>query len=218
MIGQAGGEHERPVRRRRQVRRRAGRPSWRSSAPVATATTRPFSSSLYLRCQNSSRSRDDRDLVEVVRGGGRRDHPLEAAGVPRVGPRARQGAPVPASSGRCCRRSTQERDGDDEGADRGHHVPEVEAVALAVGVDAAGHALQAEDVHRAERQVEPDEHQPEVPLAELLVQHVAERPSATRSRCRRRSRRRRRRRARSGSGRRCSTCRSAACRPGRPRA
>ena len=32
----------------------------------------------------------------------------------------------------------------------------VEAVAVLVGVGAAGHALQAEDVHRAEGQVEAD--------------------------------------------------------------
>ena len=35
-------------------------------------------------------------------------------------------------------------------------------------------ALQAEDVHREEREVEPDEHQPEVQLAEPLVEHAPE--------------------------------------------
>ena len=35
-------------------------------------------------------------------------------------------------------------------------------------------ALQAEDVHRAERQVHADDHQPEVPLAERLVEQLAE--------------------------------------------
>ena len=58
--------------------------------------------------------------------------------------------------------------------DGGHHVPEVEAVAVAVGGDAAAHALQAEDVHRAEGEVEADQREPEVPLAEPVVEEVAE--------------------------------------------
>ena len=39
----------------------------------------------------------------------------------------------------------------------------------AVGVDAARHAHQAEEVHREEGDVEADEHEPEVQLAEALV-------------------------------------------------
>ena len=43
-----------------------------------------------------------------------------------------------------------------------------------VRVGAARLALEPEDVHREEREVEPDEHQPEVQLAEPLVEHAAE--------------------------------------------
>ena len=39
---------------------------------------------------------------------------------------------------------------------------------------AAGLTLQTDDVHRAERQVHADDHQPEVPLAEPLAEHLAE--------------------------------------------
>ena len=40
-----------------------------------------------------------------------------------------------------------------------------------VGVDAARHAVQPEHVHREEREVEAEQHQPEVKLADLLAQH-----------------------------------------------
>ncbi len=49
----------------------------------------------------------------------------------------------------------------------------VQPVSARVGVDPAGHALEAEDVHRKEREVEPDEEQPEVPLARPLGQQPA---------------------------------------------
>ena len=62
-----------------------GSPIMATSSAVAIGTRRPCSSSPYLRCQKSSSCGDDRVVVEVVLGGGRRDAPLEAAGVPRVG-------------------------------------------------------------------------------------------------------------------------------------
>src|SRR5205823_6546964 len=64
---------------------------------------------------------------------------------------------------------------DDEGADRRDQVPLREIEPLVVGVDAARHSLEAEDVHRIEGEVEADEGQPEVELADLVVQHPAER-------------------------------------------
>ena len=42
-----------------------------------------------------------------------------------------------------------------------------------VGVDAARHAQQAGDVHEVEGEMEADEEEPEVPLAELLRHHAA---------------------------------------------
>ena len=42
-----------------------------------------------------------------------------------------------------------------------------------VGVDAARHSQQAGNVHEVEGEMEADEEQPEVPLAQLLAQHAA---------------------------------------------
>ena len=42
-----------------------------------------------------------------------------------------------------------------------------------VRVDPSRHAHQPDDVHRSERQVQPDEHQPEVDLAQPLVEQLA---------------------------------------------
>ena len=102
---------------------------------------------------------------KLCAGVGDWDHPLEAAGVPRVGPEVGNVlAPWPCAGCRqMLKKKMQHADGDGERADGADHVPEVEAVAVLVGVGAAGHALQAEDVHRPEREVEADEHQPEVP-------------------------------------------------------
>ncbi len=79
--------------------------------------------------------------------------------------------------------------------------------------DAARHAQQTEPVHRQERRVEGEEHQPEVPLAESSRRACARSSSATSSTCRRRCRTRCRRRARSAGARRRSTCRARASRP-----
>ena len=62
---------------------------------------------------------------------------------------------------------------DDEAADRGDEVELVPAGVRGVVGDAAGHAREAQDVHREERQVEADEHQHELDLAQGLVEHPA---------------------------------------------
>ncbi len=116
---------------------------------------------------------DERVVVEVVLRGRRRDAPFEAATVPWIGARRRQRGGL-ALGTHDVDEEHHERQGDQEGADGRHHVPEVEAVAVPVGVDAPAHALEAEDVHRAEGQVEADEREPEVDLPEALVQEVAE--------------------------------------------
>ena len=51
---------------------------------------------------------------------------------------------------------------------------QLEAQPLGVGVHPPRHAVEPDEVHREEGQVEADEHQPEVQLAEPLVQHPAE--------------------------------------------
>ena len=158
---------------------------------------------------------DGRDLREVVLGDRRGQHPLERAGVPRVRSHIDGVLLVIPVADPDVGDEDQQSDGDDEGPDRGHHVPGVEALVVGVGEVATAHPLQAQDVHRSEGEVEADQHHPEVPLAQRLAAGCGRRSWATRSRSRRRARRWRRRRARSGSGRRCSRCRSAGCRPGR---
>ena len=60
-------------------------PGWATSAPVATRTTLPSVVLLVLAVPELVEVRHGRHLVEVVGGHRRLDHPLEAAGVPRVG-------------------------------------------------------------------------------------------------------------------------------------
>ena len=80
--------HERPVRRRRHVDgvrldlrfRIAGCTRCRPAA----CTSRPSSSSVYLRCQNSSRCSTIGTSAKLYSGGGDEVDPLERARVPRV--------------------------------------------------------------------------------------------------------------------------------------
>ena len=88
--------------------------------------------------------------------------PLERARVPRVVAGAsRRGAGVKID----VHEEHEHRQRDDERADRREQVERVPAHARRVRVGAAGLALEAEEVHREEREVEPDDHQPEVQLA-----------------------------------------------------
>src|SRR5436309_3399548 len=112
------------------------------------------------------RSADDRrHLVEVEhwRWGG--DLPLERERPPRVRDRPRTAAP----RGDHVVEEDQRTQPEDERRDRDEEVPTGEL--LRVVVDAAGHALHADQVHRGERQVEEDERRPEVQPAERLVVH-----------------------------------------------
>ena len=61
----------------------------------------------------------------------------------------------------------------DHGADRGEEVQAAPAHLGLIGVDAARHALQPEDVHREEGEVEADEGEPEMPAAEAFAHHPA---------------------------------------------
>ena len=67
----------------------------------------------------------------------------------------------------------QHADREQEGADGGDQVEPVPAHAVGIGVDAPRHAQQAGDVHREEAEVEADEHRPEIPAAQALVQQPA---------------------------------------------
>ena len=59
----------------------------------------------------------------------------------------------------------------DRRADRGDHVERAPAHALAIGIDAARHALETQDVHREEAEVEAADDQPEADLAQGFRHH-----------------------------------------------
>ena len=82
-----------------------------------------------------------------------------------------------------------------------------------IGVAPAGHAANAQLVHRPERQVEADEEQREVPPPRGGVQHPAGPLGEPVDRTRRRAGRPPRRSARSAGGRRRRRCRAPAGRP-----
>ena len=63
-------------------------------------------------------------------------------------------------------------DGEHEPADGRDEVEAVPAEPARIGVDAAGHAEEAEDVHAEERHVEADEHRPEADPAPALAQEA----------------------------------------------
>ena len=68
---------------------------------------------------------------------------------------------------------------------RGDQIERVPAHMIGVGIDTTRHAEQAGQVHRQKRQVEADEHGPEIPAAELFIQQAPSASSGTRSRPRR---------------------------------
>ena len=115
-------------------------------------------------------ARDDRDDREVVRRRRRRRRPFERRRVPGI--RARRVRRRAGSARRCTRKSSTPSANRNAPAvmtrfDRSPAEP------ARVGVDPPRHAEQAGDVHREEADVEADEHGPEAPLAESLVQHPA---------------------------------------------
>ncbi len=160
---------------------------------------------------------DRGDLVEVVDRRRRGRHPFEGPRVPGVGdvggvrPRLRVGD-------HDVHEEHEDRQGDQERADRRDLVPERETERLGIRVGAADHALEAEDVHRAEREVEPDRSSARSGSSRGPRSASARTPWATSSTSRRTARTRRRRRSRSGSARRCSTCPSAGSPTARSRA
>ena len=96
---------------------------------------------------------DDRHGGEVVGRRRRGDRPLERRGVPWVvtGDFAVLEAIAQVVD------EQEHRSRQEHGAEADDHVPELPTAALAVGVVAARHALQPEEVHREEGRVEADE-------------------------------------------------------------
>ena len=106
-------------------------------------------------------------LSKLCGGGGEVVSHSSVFAEPRVVARARPRRHV-------CVRSTLKKkkrtpDGHHEGADGRDEVVHLPASALGVRVDAPRHALEPEQVLREERDVDPDEHQPERPLAQGLA-------------------------------------------------
>ena len=103
-------------------------------------------------------------------------HPLHAAGVPRV---KRRGCAF-ASRMHHVDQEQQHAKGKNERTDRSNQVPEPEveeaftSARLCPLVHPAGLTLQTQNVHWAERHVQTDNHEPEVPVTETLAQHLSE--------------------------------------------
>ena len=68
----------------------------------------------------------------------------------------------------------QQRQAGHHSADRGDQVERVQTEPGTIGVDAAGHTQQAAEMHREERQVQPDQHEPEVRFAQTFPESPAE--------------------------------------------
>ena len=196
--------------------RRSASCSARISSAVATrrrSWASPSPTSSYLRWKNSSRACTVGRASKLCSFGG--------FVVIHSSVRASHGSSGAAGSVRCvCTTLIEEQqhaDGEDERADRGDQVPEAEVEEALAGTGLGPHvhparlALQADDVHRPERQVHADRPSARSSTCRASRSGTCRTPSATSSRSRRRSRARRRRTARSGSGRRCSRCRSAGC-------
>ena len=184
-----------------------------STRPLPSATLgvhrgRPAAVCRVVQVERGALGADPRDAVEVVprrRAGGR---PLQRRAVaPRVvGLDEGCGAPRLPHVVRGTAASTTAQDDRADGRDP---VAEGEAVLGHVVGVAPRHALDAEQVLHEEGRVEPDEEQPEVDLAEPLVEHPAGELGPPEVEARRTSRRPRCRRRRSGSAPRRSSCRTA---------
>ena len=115
---------------------------------------------------------DAGELGEVVRGGGQDGRPLQSSCRRPTGRRPRPARPCASV------RYTFQRNGSVEAP---RIIAPIVEMGLSVGARrrrprsrrTGGHAVRAEDVLHEERHVEADEHQPEVHLAQPLVQHPA---------------------------------------------
>ena len=116
---------------------------------------------------------DDRDPVEVVMRRGRGDGPLQRADLPgiRRGLLARDHAREEVVDEEELRGSEHQRRARDPDV---HAVQVLQELVIGVVVEAPLHAAIAHDEHAAEDDGDRHDRQPEVPLAERLVHHLAE--------------------------------------------
>src|SRR3954468_13519913 len=165
------------------ARTRCAAPS--DAAPLITASRTEADAKSAVRCSHAPglrtldppahvtqrpRARDVRNALEVPRRRRRRGVPLERVGEPRV-----------VGGARTLARRLDDVDEEQQEADRHHtrtdrreEVVRLRQAVLAVGEVTTRHAHQAEHVLREEREVETDEHEPELGLTQSLVQYSPE--------------------------------------------
>ena len=106
-----------------------------------------------------------RNFKKVVHGSRRRDAPFECATIPRIGTRNIVAFPARHN----VHDEQQHRQRDDERSHGFKTVHQFPAVTRAVGIGAARHALEPNDMHWEKGEVEADEQQPEPDLAHLFA-------------------------------------------------
>src|SRR5271154_425534 len=112
---------------------------------------------------------DLRDLREFVRRRRRAGGPLEGPRIPGIAPGQRTAEIRPQQ----VRNKKQHARGLKGYADSDNEIPDVPAAPRLVGIDSTRHPEHAGNVHEIEGQMESDEEQPEMQLAEALVVHSA---------------------------------------------
>ena len=115
------------------------------------------------------RSADDGYAREIEARRRRRRRPLQGRGIPGIVRRMR----APAGRTDHIDEKYQEAGHQDDGAQADEHVEAVPGHVGLIGIDAARHALQAQNVHREEGEIEADDDQPERPFTEALAHHPA---------------------------------------------
>src|SRR5260370_41886514 len=111
----------------------------------------------------------DRYAEEVVHLGWGVRIPLEGKGIPRVG----TGLLTAAQADDDVPEEDPDSDAKDKGADRGKQVHFIPADIAGIGVDAARHPEPPQEEHGEEGEVDANQHQPELDLAQALAEQLA---------------------------------------------
>src|ERR1700688_3135958 len=112
---------------------------------------------------------DCRDGSEVIRRRRGKSAPFDGPGVTRIAARSFSLEVGPQKIGDENYRAQSL----EEHTNRHDEIPDIPAAPGLIGVDSTRHAQHAGNVHEIERQVEPDEEQPEVELTQSLVAHLS---------------------------------------------
>src|SRR5215471_3472696 len=112
---------------------------------------------------------NDRNLSEVIVGWGRGGGPLQRPCIPRI---ISGGSPTEVRPnevhGPASNPSNLEQH-----SSRNDQIPHLPSAIGFIGIDTAWHPEHAGDMHEVKRQMEADQEQPEVPLAQGLIPHPA---------------------------------------------